>query len=344
MIDSFDMKSILLLITGIFTITLLGTGCGEKVDTVVVYTALDREFSEPIFKQFEQETGIRVLPKYDTESTKTVGLVNALISESNHPRCDVFWNNEIINTIRLKNKGLLQPCSPENAKLYPETFRDEASTWFGFAARARVIIVNTNLVAEENQPRTLIGLTNPSLKGKVGIAKPLFGTTASHIACLFSALGPKKAKKWLQDLKENDISIESGNKNCALKVANGKLHAALTDTDDAFIELQRGAPVKIVFPDSQLGELGTLMIPNTLSLINNCPHPDSGTKLINYLLSASTEATLARSASAQIPLNNTHQDDHPLGTLPHNLMVIDFVDTAEQFEKAAAWIRNEFLF
>ena len=45
---------------------------------VIVYTALDRQFSEPILKDFEDKTGIRVRPVFDTEAVKTVGLVNQL--------------------------------------------------------------------------------------------------------------------------------------------------------------------------------------------------------------------------------------------------------------------------
>ena len=54
---------------------------------------------------FEKASGIRVLPKYDVESTKTVGLTAAIIAEAARPRCDVFWNNEILNTLRLEAEG-----------------------------------------------------------------------------------------------------------------------------------------------------------------------------------------------------------------------------------------------
>ena len=53
--------------------------------SVVVYTALDREFSEPILKAYSKETGVKVLPKFDVESTKTVGLTNLLIAERARP-------------------------------------------------------------------------------------------------------------------------------------------------------------------------------------------------------------------------------------------------------------------
>ena len=81
---------------------------------VVVYTALDEQFSRPIFEQFTAETGIRVLAKYDTESTKSVGLTQALLAERARPRCDVFWNNEIVNTLRLATQQFvagLRQCS-----------------------------------------------------------------------------------------------------------------------------------------------------------------------------------------------------------------------------------------
>ena len=36
-----------------------------------------------------------------------MGLTNLIITEAEQPRCDLFWNNEILNTLRLKEKGLL---------------------------------------------------------------------------------------------------------------------------------------------------------------------------------------------------------------------------------------------
>src|SRR5688572_15211364 len=155
---------------------------------VVVYAALDREFSEPVLDDFAEETGIRVLPKYDVESTKTVGLTAAIIAEAARPRCDLFWNNEILNTLRLAEKGLLDVYRSPAAEAYPEMYRSPSGTWHGFAGRARVLIVNTDLVGDSDRPKSIYDLADPKWKGKVGIARPVAGTTASHVACLFAAL------------------------------------------------------------------------------------------------------------------------------------------------------------
>ena len=120
---------------------------GIAADTVVVYSALDREFADPVLKAYGERSGVRVLPKFDVESTKTVGLTNLIIAEARRPRCDLFWNNEILNTLRLKERGLLAPFHPHHAGDLPETFKAKDRTWYGFAARGRVLIVNTKLVA-----------------------------------------------------------------------------------------------------------------------------------------------------------------------------------------------------
>ncbi|MCH7884555.1 MAG: extracellular solute-binding protein [Planctomycetes bacterium] len=311
---------------------------------VVVYTALDRGFAEPILEKFEATTGIKVAAQYDTESTKTIGLVNRIRAEKNRPRCDVFWNNEIVNTIRLKNEGLLQPCSPVEATNYPPQYRDPDGYWYGFAARARVLIVNTDLVPTEERPVSIFDLTDPRYRGRIGIAKPLFGTTASHMACLFATLGEPKAQEFLKRLKHNHVRILAGNKTCAVEVAAGRLAFALTDTDDAIIELESGKPVEIIYPDGDSDGIGTLFIPNTLALVKGGPHPEAGERLINFLLSASVEEMLAKGPSAQIPLRRNSQTLARVKT-PQQVKTldVDFHKAALAFEKAARYIQLHFL-
>lgn len=313
-------------------------------DEVVVYTALDRQFSEPILADFTAQTGIKVRPVYDTESTKTVGLVNRIRAEADRPRCDVFWNNEILNTLRLKNEGLLQPCQPAQAENYPTRYRDAGGYWHGFAARARVIIVNTDLVRPDEMPTSVNDLAAPKWKSRAGIAKPLFGTTASHVACLFALLGQEKARELLHSFKQNDVQIVAGNKTCAEMVAAGRLAFGLTDTDDAIIEVEAGKPVAIVFPDGSDDQMGTLLLPNTLALIRNCPHPEAGKRLIDYLLSPEIEARLAKGPSAQIPLHGkTATRSRACDLADFRQMEVNFDHAAEAFSNAAKFIENEFL-
>jgi iron(III) transport system substrate-binding protein len=321
----------------------LAAGCLAPHDQeVVVYTALDQEFSEPIFEDFTRETGIRVRAKFDTEATKTVGLAEAIVSERNRPRCDLFWNNEILNTLRLDSEGLLEVYRSPAAAGYPAMARPESGLWHGFAARARVLLINTHLVAQDQHPTSIRDLADPRWQGRVGIAKPLFGTTATHAACLFAYWGDAPAREFFLALKKS-VNIMSGNKQVAQSVASGQLAFGLTDTDDAIIEIEKGMPVAIIYPDQQEGGMGTLFIPNTLAVIRGAPHREAARRLVDYLLSPQVETRLAQGASAQIPLNPevtvALRIETPATIRP---MQIDFAQAAQMWSTAAAFLRDTF--
>ncbi|MBN2578564.1 MAG: extracellular solute-binding protein [Pirellulales bacterium] len=327
-----------------FAMLILCAGCwSAKPSEVVVYTALDAEFSRPIFKDFTQKNGVEVSPKFDTESTKTVGLAEAILAEGRRPRCDVFWNNEILHTVRLQRAGLLEAYRCPAAQVFPPEFRSPDGYWQGFAARARVLIVNTNLVPEDRRPKSILDLTAPQWQGRCGLAKPLFGTTATHAACLFAVWGDAKAKEFFTQIKKNQARILSGNKKVAQAVAAGQLAFGLTDTDDALIEVEKGMPVTVVYPDQGPDGLGTLFIPNTLAIIRGAPHPQQARRLIDYLLSPAVETKLAEGPSAQIPLNpKVHvklRTETPETVRP---MQVDFEKAADCWEAAAKYLRQEF--
>jgi iron(III) transport system substrate-binding protein len=326
----------------------LVVGCGGVVraaaaQSVVVYSSLDREFAEPVLKAYGQRNGVRVLPKFDVESTKTVGLTNLIVVEAARPRCDLFWNNEILNTLRLKERGLLAPYHPSHARDLPETFKAKDGTWYGFAARARILIVNTKLVAEADRPKGIKDLLDPKWKGKIGIAKPLFGTTATHAACLFTAWGDDKAKAFFRDLKANGVHVLSGNKQVALAAGSGEIAIGLTDTDDAMGEIDAGSPVSIIYPDREADGLGTLFVPNVLAIIKGSPHPKEAEALADYLLSPDVEGALARGPSAQIPLLKSTKVEARVET-PKTVhaMDVDFEVAAKLWDKVATFLASEF--
>ena len=302
--------SVLLLAAAIYY---LFSSTSPSGDVVVVYVSHDQDYSEPILKDFEKETGIRVKAVYDTEASKTVGLVNRLIAEKNRPQADVFWNNEVSRTILLKENGILAPYLSPNAADKPDIFKDSEGYWTGFAARARVIIYNTDLVSENDAPKGLKDLLDPRWKGKVGIGNPLIGTTGSQVAALYSLWGDDAAEQYLKDLKANDVKVVEGNGMVKDQVASGDLYMGLTDSDDAHDALVDGKPVAEVYPDQGAGGIGTLIIPNSVMLIKGAPHPENGKKLIDYVLSKKVEQALAESKAVQMPLGKDvpHPKDVP---------------------------------
>ncbi len=329
--------------TIIVILALLVSGClGKSDNEVVVYSALDKEFSEPILQDLEAELNLRILSKFDQESNKTVGLATDIIQNQARPRADVFWNNEILHTLRLQKLGLLDVYRSPAAENFPPQFVSAANNWHGFAARARVLIINENLIPNPaDYPQSFFELANPKWKGKCAMARPLFGTTATHAAVLFQYLGEDQAKKWLVEISQNAI-IEGGNKQVAIKVARGQYAFGITDTDDAIIEIEQAQPVAIVFPDQGESQMGTLLIPNTLSLIKNGPNPIRAKQLIDRLLQEDIEIRLAQGRSAQIPLNKSTSVRSRVEIPDLKIMEADFQAAADNWEQAAAMLEQIF--
>src|SRR5262245_522938 len=214
----------------LFPILLLAGACARK-ETVVVYCAADQEHAEPILLEFGRQRGIEVDAKFDIEAAKTVGLVKTLEEEKPHPRCDVFWNNEIVHTLRLKEEGVLAPYRSPAAEGIPAPYVDPDGYWTAFAARARVLIVNVQRVRDVERPKSIRDLADPRWKGEVGIARPLAGTALTHFAALFEAWGEEKTRDFCEALLANEVNLASGNGPVASLVAGGHLLFGLTDTD-----------------------------------------------------------------------------------------------------------------
>jgi len=333
----------------VFLLVVCLCGCGRSKPRVVLYCAQDREFAEKILPEFTAKTGLEVIPKYDIESEKSVGLVLEIGREKSRPRCDVHWNNEILGTILLQRQGLLEPYASPSATPYPSSAKAKDETWHAFAERARVLLVNTKLLPKpEDRPRSLLDLTDQRWKGRVVMAKPQYGTSATQAACLFEVLGTEKAKQFYLGLKNNGIHIVPGNKQVAEGVSEDQFAVGITDTDDAIGEVSAGEPVAIIFPDhdgSKDSRMGTLFIPNTVAIIRGGPNPAGARQLVDFLLSPEVETKLAESESHQIPMN---PEVH--ATLPKEFatrqtakaMDVDFEKAADLWDEVQEFLRNEF--
>lgn len=272
---------------------------------VVVYCALDSMFSQAVLERFERETGIKVDVRFDTEATKSLGLIEQLVSEKDQPRCDVFWNNELLGMVDLQQRGVLQPYKGVGYERIPAGYKEADGNWTGFAARMRVWIVNTDRMAATPQA------IEAALAGKldrVAIAKPLYGTTLTHYTVLWDLWGGDRLKSWHGDWRVRGAHEATGNATVKNLVAAGVYDLGLTDTDDFFIAKDEGKPVEMLAArvDDAAGNNAArgrvICIPNTVAMIKGAPHRAEAETLIDYLLSAQTELALANSRSRQVPL------------------------------------------
>lgn len=271
----------------------------SRAPRLVVYCAHDSIYAESILREFTRQTGIAVAARYDTEATKSLGLTELLVREKDAPRCDVFWNNELLGTLDLQEKGLLAPYRGSGWERIPARFRDADGHWAGFAARLRVQISNTAKSGERSEPPN----------ARFAIAKPLYGTTLTHYAVLWQHWGREKTVAWHRDWRARGVRELNGNAAVKDAVAGGACDTGFTDTDDFFLAKDAGQPVAM--RPVQLDDGATICIPNTVAIIRGTRRETDARRLVDFLLSAETELALARSKSRQIPLGPVPEDQVP---------------------------------
>ncbi|MFA4986851.1 MAG: ABC transporter substrate-binding protein [Candidatus Brocadiia bacterium] len=306
---------------------------------VVVYTAQDQEYAEPLLKMFEEQTGIKVIPKYDAEATKTVGLAGQLLQEKDNPQCDLFWGNEPLHTVRLAKAGVFEAYTPKTWDLFPDGFKDKNAMWTGFGARARVFVVNTTRPGFDTI-KGLDDLLRPEFKGKLCMPKPLAGTATTQMAALYSLWGKEKFTTWFKGLMANDVRMLDGNSFVADGVGSAEYTAGITDIDDAISRKEkRGMKIEIVFSDAD--GMGCLVFPETLSIIKGCKNAQNAKMLYDWMLMDRTELWMCNSPAAQIPLNRNLKA--PVGRYDISsikAMKVDWNKVAEVYDEAAALLKE----
>src|SRR2546428_5982568 len=230
---------------------------GRRV--VVPYCAQDQVYAEPIFRDFEKATGIKVRAVYDSEAVKTVGLANRLLAERSHPQCDAFWGNEEMRTRQLAAQNVFR----------------ETNGWAAFGYRSRRMVINTNQLSVASAPHSLIDLTNETWREKVALSYPQFGTTATHFHALRQHWGDDAWQTWCRALAANKPFLVDGNSVVVKVVAKGEAWVGLTDSDDIADGQREGLPIAAC-PMS--GE--TLLIPNTVAVTRGAPHAEAAQRLV----------------------------------------------------------------
>lgn len=291
-------------------------------DELIVYTSVDQNISETILHDFEEATGIRVLPVYDIEASKTTGLANRLIAEKDNPQADVFWSSEIILTLKLKQEGVFEVYQSPSSAPIPPAYKDKEGYWTGFGGRARVMIINTQLMSEP-YPSKIKDLISPQFAHvKKAIANPMFGTTLTHLYVMNQMWGMDETMAYFESLKDNNVMVVEGNAVVRDLVVAGQVAFGLTDTDDAFSAMRTNDHIKVLYLDQE--GPGTLVIPNTIGLVKGAKNAQHAKTFIDYILKKETEEKLIQMGYIDVSL--TDQDT------PLRFLACDFEKALEESE------------
>ena len=193
----------------------------------------------------------------------------------------MFWNNEELRSRQLASMGVLE------------------TNWARVGFRSREFIINTNLLPKADAPSSLLELTNPVFRGRLALAYPLFGTTATHFMALRQVWGEPGWRQWCEALTANQPLLVEGNSVVVRMVAQGEAWIGLTDSDDIRAGLRQGWPVRAVsFRES-------LRIPNSVVRVRGGPNVSEAGALIEYLSGSRVTDELVKVGALQSAVWNS---------------------------------------
>jgi iron(III) transport system substrate-binding protein len=292
---------------------------------LTVYVSADEQIAREIFSAFTKKTGIKVEWVGDTESSKTTALVQRLIREKKNPVADVFWSSEILGTMQLADAGVLAASNSSACLAWPKQYRDVDFKWFAFSPRARVIAYNPLKIEKDSLPKTWWEY------GAASMADPRFGTTGTHVAVM-AKLFPDEFFKFLTSMQ--GTVLLGGNAATVQSVVDGTALFAMTDSDDVHSAIARGHSIAMHFPIHKDGEGGgTLLIPNTVGVVNNCRYPGLAMVFIDFMLSDEVATLLASSSSKNIPIQPSVAEFFP-ELLVENPLEVSFLVSAAKRKDA----------
>ncbi len=265
----------------VVTITaLIAAGCGgdDESGPLTVYSGREEELVAPLFEQFTEQTGIEVDVRYGDSAE----LAATITEEGGNSPADVFFAQDPGSLGAVESQ--LAPLPAEILERVDAAYRDADGRWVGTSGRSRVLVYNTEAVDEDELPASVFGLTDPTWKGRVGIA-PTNASFQAFVTAMRLSAGEDRTRQWLEDLKENEPKTYEKNTPIVEAAAAGEVDVGLVN--HYYLALvkaeQPDAPVANHFFEA--GDPGALVSVAGAGVLDSSSQPDDAEAFVSFLLS-----------------------------------------------------------
>lgn len=193
------MKSVLSLFCGAaLAAGLLASPAMAEDDGIVVYNAQHESLAKEWADGFTKETGIKVTLRNGGDSEFS----NQIVAEGAASPADVFLTENSPAMVLVENAGLFAPVDADTLAEVPENFRPASGKWIGIAARSTVFAYNKDKLKEDQLPKSLMDLADPSWKGRWA-ASPSGADFQAIVSAVLELKGEQATADWLKGMKEN---------------------------------------------------------------------------------------------------------------------------------------------
>ena len=265
-------------------------GCGGSGgEDLVVYSGRDQELVAPLLERYVEETGTDLRVRYGGGSE----LAATIIEEGSRSPADVFFSQDAGALGALEKRGLLERLPGEELDRVGRRYRSAKGAWVGTSARARVVAYNRERVRRSELPRSIFGFADSRWKGRLGWA-PTNASFQAFVTAMRKTEGEDATRRWLEDVRENDVQAYENNTAIRDAIARGEIDAGFINhyyVTQARAEEGADYPVELHFP--QGGDPGSLVNVAGAAMVKGADE-ETAADFIGFLLERESQEYFAR--------------------------------------------------
>jgi iron(III) transport system substrate-binding protein len=270
-------------LTAAFAVALIAVAapaCGSDGDVLTVYSGRTSDLINPILERFAEETGVDIEVRYPESSADTALQID---TEGDRSPADVFISQSPGATGFLDERGRLAPLPERLLDLVPSEDHAGDGSWVGLTGRVRTLVYNPELIAEADLPASVLDVVDERYRGQVAVAPPN-GSFQDFVTGMRSELGDEAALDWLDGLADNDPETFPNNVAILEAVNRGEIAMGLINHYYWFQGEAEGIdqPSRLHFFDD--GDLGSMLLVTTASIIEGTDQEEDALRLVEYLL------------------------------------------------------------
>ncbi|WP_296746402.1 iron ABC transporter substrate-binding protein [Mesorhizobium sp.] len=188
---------------------------------IVVYNAQHESLAKEWAKGFTKETGIKVTLRNGGDSDFS----NQIVAEGAASPADVFLTENSPAMALVEAAGLFSPVDADTLAQVPQEYQPSSGKWVGVAARSTVFAYNKDKLKEDQLPKSLLDLADPSWKGRWA-ASPSGADFQAIVSALLQLKGDAATADWLKAMKAN-FTAYKGNSTVMKAVNTGEIEGGV---------------------------------------------------------------------------------------------------------------------
>ena len=261
---------------------------------VTIYSGRSESLVGPLLERFDEATGIEAEVRY----AGTAELAATLLEEGDDTPASAFFAQDAGALGLLAREGRFQKLPDEVLDRVDATFRSPEGLWVGVSGRARVLVYNTDELQAGDLPASVLELTDPKWRGKVGWA-PENASFQAFVTALRLLAGEDAARAWLEGMLANDV-VNFGDSNSAIvkAVGQGEIQAGLVNHYYLYaVKEEEGEAFPIANHFFAEGDPGSLINVAGVGVLAGAEDAEQALAFVDYLLGEEAQTYFAEETS-----------------------------------------------